>query len=104
MTERKERRHGAIPAERRAFMWTTALLQVRDGAKWRKMTSSQAEQDPVPKQLFGRLIYSAGHLVQPLTAKLPPLSKPILERRRGSGDESAAGRDQAVGLAPIVNT
>lgn len=27
-------------------------------------------QEPVPKQLFGSLIYSVGHLVQPLTAKL----------------------------------
>lgn len=42
MTEQYEWNHGSIPVERQAFMWTTTLLQVRDGAKWRKMTSSQA--------------------------------------------------------------
>lgn len=42
MTEQCERKHGSIPAELWSFMWTTTLLQVWDGAKWRKMMSSQA--------------------------------------------------------------
>lgn len=50
-TQRRKRKHAAqppphplTPAERRALMWTTTLLQVWDGAKWRKMISSQADR------------------------------------------------------------
>lgn len=42
MTDLCERKHGSIPAEPWAFMWTTTLLQVWGWAKWRKMMSSQA--------------------------------------------------------------
>lgn len=60
-------------------------------------------QDPVPKQLFGSLIYSVSHLVQPLTAKLRRSQSQFWSGEE-SEDESAAGRDQAVRLTPIVNT
>lgn len=46
MTEQYEWNRGSVPVEGRAFMWTTTLLQVRDGTKWRKMTSSQAGRTP----------------------------------------------------------
>lgn len=60
-------------------------------------------QDPVPKQLFGSLIYSMGHLVQPLTAKLQH-SQSQFRNIEGREDASLAQRDQAVALTPIVNT
>lgn len=60
-------------------------------------------QDPVPKQLFGSLIYSTGHLVQPLTAKLRR-SQSQFWNSEGSEEESLAQRDQAVELTPTVNT
>lgn len=60
-------------------------------------------QDPVPKQLFGSWIYSTGHLVQPLTAKLRH-SQSQFRNVKGREDESLAQRDQAVGLTHIVYT
>lgn len=54
-------------------------------------------QDPVPKQLFGSLSYSTGHLVQPLTAKLQQTQSQF-RNMEGREDESLGQREQAVGL------
>jgi len=56
-------------------------LQVWDGAKWRKMISSQAGRTLSPTQLFSSLIYSTGHLVHPLTEQLNPIHKTLGKAR-----------------------
>ena len=48
MTEQYEQKHGSIPTEPEAFMWATTLLHVWNGAKWRKMMSSQADRTLSP--------------------------------------------------------
>lgn len=57
-------------------------------------------QDPVPKQLFGGLIYSTGHLVQPLRTLLRHSQSPF-KNIKGRIEEPLARRS---GLTPIVNT
>lgn len=97
MTEQYEWNHGSIPAERRAFLWTTTLLQVRDGAKWRKMTSSQAA-GPCPQAVVWQFDLQHGSPCPTTYSKASALSKPIQEHR---GKRRCY---QAVGLTPIVNT
>lgn len=54
-------------------------------------------QDPAPERLFGSLIYSAGHLVQALTAKLQQ-TRSHFGDAAGREDESSGQREQAAGL------
>ena len=94
MTEQCERKHGSIPAEPWAFMWTTTLLQVWDGAKWRKMMSSQAGRTLSPSSCSAvwstaRVTLST-HLQQSYCT-----SKPNSQNIRGREDESWGQCDRA---------
>lgn len=89
-----EQKHGFIPAEPWQFKWTTTLLQVRDGAKWRKMMSSQADRTQSPSSCS--TVWSTARVT--LSTHLqqrPSTPKPKSENIGGREDESLGQYDQA---------